>query len=267
MTAPVKTLARTSVNAQLPTGARVKVLVVDVGGTNVKILASGQRERRNFPSGRTLTPAAMVEGVKKLAEDWTYDVVSLGYPGNVYAGHAVSEPRNLAGGWTRFDFDAAFGCPVKLINDAEMQALGSYRRGTMLFLGLGTGLGSALVVNGTVVPMRLGELALGKRTWEDYVGRRGLERDGRKRWRKYVERMATRLLSGLLLDDIVLGGGNAKELKRLPPGCRLGDNRDAFAGGFLLWGAAQTQDLGDTARAPQPGATNEKRARLAQRAR
>jgi hypothetical protein len=211
------------------------VLVVDVGGTNVKILATGQRKRRKFPSGPGLTPAAMVEGVKALAEGWTYDVVSLGYPGTVVDGRATSDPQNLGSGWTRFDFEAAFGCPVKLMNDAEMQALGSYKQGTMLFLGLGTGLGSALVAHGIVVPLRLGELAFGKKTLEEHIGRRGLERSGRKKWTKNVERVVRRLISAMFLDDFVIGGGNAKELKRIPPGSRLGHNINAFAGGFLLW--------------------------------
>ncbi len=235
MTAPAKTRGRTSGNDRSHTGEAVKVLVVDVGGTNVKMLASGQRQRRKFPSGRALTPAAMVEGVKEHAEHWSYDVVSLGYPGSVHDGHAVGEAPNLAPGWTRFDFEAAFGCPVKLTNDAVMQALGCYRHGVMLFLGLGTGLGSALVMDGTVLPMRLGNLAFGKRTLEDYIGTRGLKQSGRKQWGKRVERIALRLMSGLFLDDLVLGGGNAKELKRLPHGCRRGHNNDAFLGGFKLW--------------------------------
>ena len=213
----------------------VKVLVVDVGGTSVKILATGQTERRKFPSGKKMTPRKMVEGVKQLAEDWHYDVVSLGYPGMVRDNRPVAEPRNLARGWVGFDFGAAFGCPVKIINDAAMQALGSYRQGTMLFLGLGTGLGSALVADGTLVPLELGHLGVGKRTFEDDLGIRGLKRLGRKRWQKRVEAITERFVSALILDDVVLGGGNAERLTRLPPGCRVGDNANAFLGGFRLW--------------------------------
>ncbi len=213
----------------------MNILVVDVGGTNVKILATGQEERRRFPSGPTLTPRRLVSGVKKLARDWKYDMVSLGYPGIVQHGRVVTEPRNLGKGWIGFDFEAAFGCPVKILNDAAMQALGSYRGGTMLFLGLGTGLGSALVVDGIVVPMELGHLSIRKKTFEDDLGARGLERLGVKKWQRRVKEIMQRFVSALLLDDIVLGGGNAKKLRKLPQGCRLGDNANAFVGGFLLW--------------------------------
>jgi predicted NBD/HSP70 family sugar kinase len=212
-----------------------RVLAVDIGGTNVKILTTGQTERRRFPSGKTLTPELMVAGVKALAKDWTYDVVSIGYPGPVLGGAPAAEPHNLASGWVGFDFVAAFGCPVKVINDAAMQALGSYQGGTMLFLGLGTGLGSALVVNGTVVPMELGHLSYKRGTYEDYVGISGLQKLGKKKWRATVQIIVERFVSALLLDDVVLGGGNAKLLKELPPGCRLGDNANAFTGGFRLW--------------------------------
>jgi polyphosphate glucokinase len=222
-----------------PMNAPVKVLVVDVGGTNVKILASGQKEPRKFPSGKGLTPALMVAGVKKLAKDWEYDVVAIGYPGPVREGRPAVEPHNLARGWVGFDFPAAFGCPVKMINDAAMQALGSYRRGTLLFLGLGTGLGAALVVDGTVVPMELGHLSIGKRTFEDDLGAQGFKRLGRKKWAKRVEAATERFVSALLLDEVVLGGGNAKKLARLPMGCRMGDNANAFLGGFRLWGDAK----------------------------
>jgi len=215
--------------------APVKVLVVDIGGTSVKILASGQTERRKFPSGKGLTPGKMVAGVKKLAKGWEYDVVSVGYPGPVREGRPAAEPHNLARGWVGFDFPAAFGCPVKMINDAAMQALGSYRGGTMLFLGLGTGLGSALVVDGTVAPLELGHLSIGKKTFEDDLGIRGLERLGRKKWQKRVAVVTERFVSALLLDDVVLGGGNARRLTKLPQGCRMGDNANAFIGGFRLW--------------------------------
>jgi len=215
--------------------APLKVLAIDIGGTNVKILASGQKEPRKFPSGVTMTPKRMVAGVKKLAGDWKYDVVSIGYPGQVVGDRAVTEPRNLAHGWVGFDFAAAFGRPVRVINDAAMQALGSYKGGTMLFLGLGTGLGSALMVRGHIVPMELGALSYRKRAIEDYLGTRGLQKLGKKKWRKAVAYWVKRLTSALLLDDVVIGGGNAKKLKLTPLGCRLGSNAKAFLGGFRMW--------------------------------
>ncbi len=232
----------------------MKVLVVDVGGTNVKILATGQIEPRWFPSGPTLTPRRMVAGVKKLAKDWKYDVVSIGYPGLVLRGRVVSKPHNLGSGWVRFDFEAAFGCPVKLINDAAMQALGSYKDGTLLFLGLGTGLGSALVVDGIVVPMELAHLSCKKGTYEDYVGLRGLKRFGKKKWQKYVEFGVARLVAALHPDDVVLGGGNAKHLKKLPPGCRAGDNTNAFRGGFRLWEKGSDRKPSTRRKARRPSA-------------
>jgi polyphosphate glucokinase len=212
-----------------------KVLVVDVGGTSVKILATGQKEQRRFPSGPTLTPSQMVSGVKKLSLDWKYDVVSIGYPGPVVHGQPISEPRNLGGGWVGFDFAAAFGRPVKVVNDAAMQALGSYRGGKMLFLGLGTGFGSAMIVNGVVEPMELGHLPYKKGTYEDYVGRHGLERDGKKKWRRHVADVVARFIAALEPNDTVIGGGNVKRLDALPPGSRAGDNDNAFRGGFRLW--------------------------------
>lgn len=215
------------------------VLVVDVGGTHVKILASGRVRHRQFASGPGLTPVEMVEGVKALANDWRFDRVSMGYPGAVLHNAPVAEPHNLAPGWVGFDYAKAFGCPVRIVNDAAMQALGSYRGGKMLFLGLGTGLGSALIVEGIVVPMELGHLPYRKETFEDYVGLRGLVKHRRKKWRGYVGDVVARLVNALLPDDVVLGGGNAKLLKTLPRGCRRGDNADAFAGGFRLW--QQTQ--------------------------
>jgi polyphosphate glucokinase len=212
-----------------------------VGGTNVKILASGQTEPRRFPSGKKLTPEQMVSKVKALAADWKFDKVAIGYPGRVVDDRAVTEPRNLAHGWVGFDFAAAFGCPVKVINDAAMQALGSYQGGTMLFLGLGTGLGSTLIVRGHIVPMELGALSFGKGSIEDHVGLRGLQKLGKKKWRKHVEFVVERFTSALLLDDVVIGGGNAKKLKKLPPGCRLGDNAFAFIGGYRLWEPASVR--------------------------
>jgi len=189
----------------------MNVLAVDIGGTNVKILATGQDTPRKFPSGPKMTPRQMVAGVKKLAGTWKYDAVSLGYPGPVLKGSVGLEPHNLGPGWVGFDFEAAFGRPVKLINDAAMQALGSYKGGTLLFLGLGTGLGSALVVEGVVVPMELGHLSYRKATFEDYVGVRGLEKLGRKKWQKQVEVGVVRLIAALHPDNVVLGGGKRQE--------------------------------------------------------
>jgi polyphosphate glucokinase len=212
------------------------VLVVDVGGTSVKILATGQSERRSFPSGPTLTPKRMVSEVKKLAGDWNYDVVSIGYPGPVLRGRPIAEPYNLGRGWVGLDFSAAFGHPVKVVNDAAMQALGSYQGGKMLFLGLGTGLGTAMVVDGIVEPMELAHLPYKKGTYEDYVGRAGLERHGKKKWQRDVADVVARLIAALEPDDTVLGGGNVEKLDALPPHCRAGDNANAFRGGFRLWG-------------------------------
>ena len=213
----------------------MNILTVDIGGTSVKILVTGQKEFRTFPSGQTLTPRKMVAGVKKLAGDWKYDVVSIGYPGPVLHNRPVAEPRNLGKGWIGFNYRAAFGRPVKLVNDAAMQALGSYRRGTMLFLGLGTGLGTALIVEGIVAPMELSHLPYKKATYEDYVGIRGLEKYGENKWRQYVEDVVQRLKAALEPTDVVLGGGNVKKLKVLPKGCRAGDNANAFVGGVRLW--------------------------------
>ena len=217
----------------------MKVLVIDIGGTHVKILATGHDERREFESGPGLTVRQMVSGVKRLAKGWQYDAVSIGYPGLVLKGRIAAEPHNLAKGWVGFDFEKAFGKPVKVINDAAMQALGSFRQGTMLFLGLGTGLGSALVVDGHVVPMELAHLSYKKGEIEDYVGLRGLERFGKKRWREHVDFMVERFSAALHPDEIVIGGGNVKKLKQLPPGCRAGDNANAFLGGFRLWHGAR----------------------------
>jgi polyphosphate glucokinase len=217
----------------------MNVLVVDVGGHSVKILATGQDEPRTLPSGPTLTAEQMAAGVKKLAEDWNYDVLAIGYPGPVLHSRPVAEPYNLGPGWVGFDYEAAFGRPVKVVNDAAMQALGSYKGGKMLFLGLGTGLGSTLIVDGIVEPMELGHLPYKKATLEDYVGIRGLKRLGKKRWRKHVADVVARLIAALEPDDVVLGGGNIKKLSELPPGCRAGDNANAFLGGFRLWADAK----------------------------
>ena len=213
----------------------MKVLAVDVGGTNVKILASGQKEPRKFQSGPKLTASQMVAEVKKLAADWPYERVSIGYPGPVLRGRPINDPYNLGPGWVGFDFEKAFGCPVRMINDAAMQAVGSYKGGRMLFLGLGTGLGSTMIIDGEVEPMELGHLPYKKGTYEDYVGLRGLERFGKKKWRSYVEDVVARFVKALEPDDVVLGGGNVKHLKELPAHCRAGDNGNAFLGGFRLW--------------------------------
>jgi polyphosphate glucokinase len=213
----------------------MKVLVIDVGGTHIKVLVSGEMEPRKFASGPALRAKQMVAGVKKVVGDWRYEAVSIGFPGPVLRNRPVSEPRNLGGGWVGFDFSSAFGSRVKLVNDAAMQALGSYRKGKMLFLGFGTGLGSALIVDGIVEPMELGHLPYKKGTYESYVGNEALIKDGKGKWRRHVADVVARLTAALEPDEVVLGGGNAKELKELPPKCRAGDNRDAFLGGFRLW--------------------------------
>jgi polyphosphate glucokinase len=213
----------------------MKVLAIDVGGTHVKILASGEKTPQKFVSGPKMTAKQMVSQVKKLTAQWEYDAISIGYPGPVLQGHILHDPHNLASGWVRFDFKEAFGCPVKVINDAAMQALGGYKGGSMLFLGLGTGLGSAMIVDGFLEPMELGHLPYRKATYEDYVGLRGLEKYGKNKWRKYVVDVVGRLSAALEPDDIVLGGGNVRQLKKMPKNCRQGDNTNAFIGGFRLW--------------------------------
>ncbi len=217
----------------------MKVLVVDVGGNNVKISVTGHEPVRKFSSGPELTPKLMVAGVIKAAKGWDYEAVSIGYPGPVIRGLLLEEPKNLGVGWVGFDFEQAFECPVKLSNDAAMQALGSYEGGRMLFLGLGTGLGSALIADQVIMPMELAHLPYKKgRTFEDYVGRRGLESHGKKKWRQSVADVVMRLKAALVADYVVLGGGNAKKLQRLPDGARLGDNTHAFIGGQRLWNEA-----------------------------
>jgi polyphosphate glucokinase len=200
-----------------------KILVLDVGGTNIKLQATGQKQPRKIPSGPDMTAKDMVRDVKAVTRDWKYDRVSIGYPGPVTAGHPVREPVNL-------------GCPVRIVNDAAMQALGSYHGGRMLFLGLGTGLGSAMIVDGILEPMELAHLPYkhGK-TYEEYLGLRGLKRLGKKKWRKEVFKITEQLIGALQADYVVLGGGNAKKLKKLPPGARMGRNENAILGGFRLW--------------------------------
>jgi polyphosphate glucokinase len=215
-----------------------RVLAVDVGGSHVKVLRSGETEHRRFESGPELTAQQMVDGVRSLTSDWPFDKVSIGIPSPVHDGHVVSEPVNLGAGWVGFDFAQAFGKPTKVINDAAMQALGSYEGGKMLFLGIGTGLGSALVVNGVVEPMELGHLPFRKATFEDYVGERGMTRLGKKKWQKAVFETVELLTAALEPDYVVLGGGNAKKLEELPPDVRLGANDNAFVGAFRLWDSA-----------------------------
>jgi polyphosphate glucokinase len=214
----------------------MKILVVDIGGTNVKMLASGQENPRKFPSGPELTPEQMVVGVLSATKDWEYEAVSIGFPGPVLCGQPMTEPVNLGPGWMGFDFAAAFRRPVKVINDAAMQALGSYQGGKMLFLGLGTGFGATVIMDGVIEPLELGRFHYKKkRTLEHYVGNRGLKRLGRKKWQRHVEEVVERLIAALKPDDVVVGGGNARKLKPLPPGTRAGANANAFLGGFRLW--------------------------------
>ena len=213
----------------------MNVLSIDVGGTHVKILVTGQTQRREFASGPNLTAREMVDRVKRLAAGWEYDRVSIGYPGPVLHGMPAAEPHNLGSGWVGFDFAAAFGCPVRVVNDAAMQALGAYRGGKMLFLGLGTGLGTTLIVDGVVEPMELAHLPYKKKTYEDYVGERARECLGKKKWRANVAEVVEALAAAFDPDDIVIGGGNVRRLKELPPHTRAGDNADAFSGGFRLW--------------------------------
>jgi polyphosphate glucokinase len=228
------------------------ILVIDVGGTHIKVLATGQKEPVKIPSGPKMTAKKMVKEVRDATKDWNYSVVSIGYPAPVVHGHPLSEPHNLGGGWVGFDFRKAFGRPVKIVNDAAMQALGIYRGGRMLFLGLGTGLGSAMIVDGIVEPMEVAHLPFKKgRTFEDYLGIRGLKRLGKKKWRRYVALIAEQLKNALEADYVVLGGGNAKLLKTLPPGCRLGDNATAFTGGFRLWDEAEEKSKWNRPHGPE----------------
>ena len=213
-------------------------MVLDVGGTHVKI-SDGGKPPLKIDSGPTMTPRRMLAAVRKLTAGWKYSAVSIGYPGPVIRGKPLSEPYNLGRGWVGFDFRKAFGCPVKVVNDAAMQAVGSYEGGRMLFLGLGTGLGSALIIDGMLEPLELAHLPYKNgRTYEDYLGLRGLERMGKKKWRKNVFDVVAKLKAALEADYVVLGGGNARLLKKLPPDARLGDNANAIKGGLRLWAEA-----------------------------
>jgi polyphosphate glucokinase len=220
-----------------------RILAIDVGGTHVKVMHSPRSQKREFESGPTLTAAEMVTQVLKLTADWHCDRVSMGYPGPVVHNRPLAEPHNLGKGWVGFDFGKAFGHPVRIVNDAAMQALGGYEGGRMLFLGLGTGLGSAMIVDNVLQPMELAHLEYkhGK-TFEDYLGLAGLERRGAKKWRESVADVVERLSAALEPDYIVIGGGNARKLKKLPPKCRLGDNENAFPGGFRLWSTPTGHD-------------------------
>jgi polyphosphate glucokinase len=225
----------------MPGKSQRRVLVIDVGGSHVKMRLSGRREEREFESGPTLTPRQMAARVRQLTDDWKYDAVSIGYPGVVVHGKIVTEPFNLGRGWVGFDFRKAFGRPTLLLNDAAMQAIGSYEGGRMLFLGLGTGLGSALIVDGTVAPMELAHLPYKRgRSYEDYLGDRGRRRLGPKKWRRTVAAVVEQLSKALEADYVVIGGGNARKLKRLPKNSRLGSNDFAFLGGFRVWHHAAT---------------------------
>jgi polyphosphate glucokinase len=218
-----------------------RVLAIDIGGSHVKMRVFGRSEMRQFDSGPTLTPRQMVAGVHEVTGDWTYDAVSIGYPGIVRHGKLVAEPHNLGKGWVGFDFRKAFGRPTHIINDAAMQAVGSYEGGRMLFLGLGTGLGSAMIVDGVVAPMELAHLPYKKgRSYEEWVGESALKRLGGKKWSRIVDEVVTKLSSALEADYVVLGGGNARKLKRLPKNARLGSNDFAFLGGFRVWHHAAT---------------------------
>lgn len=213
----------------------MKILVIDIGGSNVKVRVNNGEERRKIPSGNFMNPSFMVAEVKRYTEDWDFEVISIGFPGVVRNGKIASEPVNLGGGWRGFDFESAFGKPVKILNDAAMQALGSYDKGTMLFLGLGTGLGSALVSEGHVVPMELAHLSYKKGVFEDYVGKRGFKKLGLVKWNKHVNYVVRRFDTAFNPDEIVLGGGNSKHLSKVPEKCRLGNNHMAFEGGLKMW--------------------------------
>jgi hypothetical protein len=236
--------------------APTQILAIDIGGSKVKVLATGQHEPRRMPSGPEFTPAKLVEGVKELAHGWDYEAVSIGYPGQVGDNGPRSEPGNLGPGWVGFDFAAAFGKPVRIVNDASMQALGSYEGGRMLFLGLGTGLGSALIAENVIVPLELGRLPYDGTTLGKVLGRAGMERIGKRQWRRVIDETVPSLMSAFLADYVVIGGGNAKHIKDPPHGTRLGHNLTAFRGGFRLWNVDDVPTLcaddGQPCPAPPP---------------
>lgn len=213
----------------------MKILVIDIGGTNVKVKANNAEERRKIPSGDFMTPELLVEKVKENTQDWDYDYISIGFPSVVKNGQIVQEPVNIGKGWVGFDFEAAFGKPVRILNDAAMQALGSYQGGTLLFMGFGTGMGTAIIVDGKVLPTELAHLPYKKGSYEEYVGVRGLEKIGLKKWQKHVLNIVDLFSKAIRPDDIVLGGGNSKYLTEIPEGCRLGNNKLAFEGGLRMW--------------------------------
>lgn len=216
--------------------SNTKILVIDIGGTHVKLQASTHRHPVMFPSGHKMSAKKMVAAVKKLTSGWKYNAISIGYPGPVVHGHIINEPFNLGKGWVGFNFRKTFGCPVKIINDATMQALANYKGGRMLFLGLGTGLGSAMIIDGVIEPMELAHLPYkhGK-TYEDYIGTAGLKRLGKKKWRQEVRSIVSKFKAALQADYIILGGGNARLIKTLPDGIKMGNNLDVFKGGYRLW--------------------------------
>jgi polyphosphate glucokinase len=228
------------------------ILAVDVGGTKVNFLASGETEPRTIPSGPELTPAMMVDEVRRAARGWRYDAVSIGLPSLVGPGGPLAEPGNLGPGWVGFDFAAAFDCPVRIANDAAMQALGSYDGGRMLFLGFGTGLGSALIVDHVILPLELGDLPFRRSTFSEEFGREALKDKGKKAWRKLVLRTLPALQKAFMADYLAVGGGNAKHLSRkLPAGVRVVNNLNAFKGGFRLWGIEEVQTLHEEGTAPR----------------
>ena len=228
------------------TGVRPRsILCIDIGGSKCKLLCTGQTEARRVLTGRTFTPAKLVESVKELTTDWAFDVISIGYPGLVGGSGPLSEPGNLGPGWVGFDFAAAFGCPVRMMNDAAMQALGSYEGGRMLFIGLGTGVGSTLILDNTIIALELGDLPYGAKTRvTDMLSRRALDRIGKKKWRAAIHRLVNQFTKAFVVDYIVLGGGNARKLRVLPPGVRMGHNLTAFRGGFRLWNVDDIKTMG-----------------------
>jgi predicted NBD/HSP70 family sugar kinase len=245
-----------------------RILVIDVGGTNVKVSTADRKTSLKIPSGKTMTAARMAAKVLAAIDGWKYDAVSIGYPGVVKRGKPARDPRNLGKGWVRFNYRKAFGVPVKIVNDAAMQALGAYAGGRMLFLGLGTGLGSALVAEGLLMPLELAHLPYRRgRTYEDYLGVRGLDRLGRKKWTRHVHKVVELLKAALQADYVVLGGGQTKKLKTLPPGVRVSTNQNAIRGGLRLWDASvgrrpakvsiawrkRKDETGRTGRARNPG--------------